>query len=471
MRCIELEDTTKLHKTTERLGTDPLGKLILRLSLPSCTSMIIATLYNLVNAFWVAKLGYQAVAAVTVVLPFFVFSIAIAAGTGIGVNALASRRFGEKNPDAANQAVAQTFFLTLIIGVVFLVITNAFPRFIMRICGATPDIMVLGIQYISVFGWGIPLFLFSIICRNIFAASGDTLRPMIFAIIGQVLNAVLDPFFIFGWGIFPEMGVRGAALATCISSGVAALLPLWFILKKKAAYDIRWHHCLPQISVIKEIYRVGFPAMLMESTESIVFAIFNNVAAGFGSFALAALGITLRITDLVFMPVLGTAQGLLPIVGFSLGAKLWDRLWSAVKLTASRLGIILLAACILLEIFTPQVVRLFSSDQQLLDMAIPGMRILFSTLTLMGITVIFITTFQGLSKGKEAMFLSLTRQFIFFIPGLFLFTHLWGLTGLWISLPVSDFLGATVATFWLYREYRTQQKSGLWSTTMAVERS
>jgi len=139
-----LEDHAKLHKYTERLGTDPLGKLILRLSIPSIASMVAASLYNLVNAFWVAKLGYQSVAAVTVVLPFIIFSIAIAVGTGIGVNALASRRFGERNVEAANQAVGQTFFLSVIIGGIFLLITNLFPQLILRICGATPDIIEIG---------------------------------------------------------------------------------------------------------------------------------------------------------------------------------------------------------------------------------------------------------------------------------------------------------------------------------------
>ncbi len=428
--------------------------------------MVVISLYNLVNAFWVAKLGYQAVAAVTVALPFFIFSIAIAVGTGIGVNALTSRRFGERNVEAANQAVGQTFFLSLLIGTIFLLLANLVPRLILRVCGATPDIMELGTQYISMFGWGLPLFLFSVICRNIFAASGDTFRPMVFAIISQAVNVILDPLLIFGWGGFPEMGVRGAALATVISTAVAALLALWFILRKKTVYELHFHHCLPKITIIKEIYRVGFPSMLMECTESIAFAIFNNVAAGFGSVTLAAVGISLRILDLIFMPVLGTAQGLLPIIGFSLGAKLWNRLWGAVKLTASRLAIILLIVCTLVEIFTPQIVRLFNSDPQLLAIAVPGMRIVCSTLPLVGPTIIFITTFQGLSKGKDAMFLSLTRQFIFFIPGLFLFSNLWGLIGVWISLPVSDILGTVTASIWLYREYQFHKRRNLEAKTV-----
>lgn len=425
--------------------------------------MITASLYNLVNAFWVAKLGYQAIAAVTVVMPFFVFCIALGVGTGIGVNAMASRRFGERNVEGANQAVGQTFFLSIVIGAFLLFLTNVFPGVILRICGVTPDIVDLGTQYLSVFGWGIPFFLFSIVSRNVFAASGDTLRPMIFAITSQVVNAVLDPFLIFGWGFFPAMGVGGAALATAISMLVGAVLPLWFLLRKKTAYNIRFRHCTPKFPVIKEIYRVGFPSILMESTESVVFAILNNVAAGFGSVTLAALGIGGRLVDLVFMPVIGTSHGLLPIVGFSLGAKRWDRLWGAVKLTMTWLTVILLVLFVLLEIFAPQVIRLFNSDPELLRIAIPGLRIILASMAFWGVPVLIITTFQGLSKGKDAMVLSLVRQFLFFIPGLFLFTHFWGMTGIWIAMPVSDVLGGFVAGLWLWREYTKQKDSGLWN--------
>lgn len=469
MRLVKLEDTTRLHNSTERLGTDPLGKLILRLSLPSIASMVTASLYNLVNAFWVAKLGYQAIAAVTVVMPFFVFCMALGVGTGIGVNALTSRRLGENNTEGANQAVGQIFFLSIILGAVFLFLTNSFPGIILNICGITPDIMDMGTRYITVLGWGIPLFLFNIICRNVFAASGDTVRPMAFAITSQVINVILDPFLIFGWGIFPEMGVSGAALATVISMTVGAALPLWYILRKKTAYNLRFRHCIPNYAVIKEIFRVGLPSMLIEATESVLFAILNNVVATFGSVALAAMGIFGRLLDLVYMPVIGTSHGLLPIIGFSFGAKRWDRLWGAVKLTITWLSIILLVMFILLEIFTPHVIKLFNSDPELLQIGIPGMRIILASMVFWGFPIIIITTFQGLSKGKDAMVLSLVRQFLFFVPFLFLFKHLWGITGMWVAMPVSDLLGGTIAGLWLWREYIKQKNSGLWSNSAAIK--
>jgi putative MATE family efflux protein len=423
--------------------------------------MVTISLYNLVDALWVAKLGHQAMAVLTVIMPFFIICIAIGAGTGIGVNALASRRFGERNVEDANRVTGQTFFLCLFLGIIFLLASNLFPRQILLISGATPDILDLGVQYITVLGWAMPLFFFGTVSRNIFQASGDAMRPMIFIIISQVINIILDPFLIFGWGFFPEMGIAGAALATVISICIGALLALWYIISGKTAYRIRFHHCLPRPKIIWQIYRVGLPAMFMEMTEAVCFAFFNHVAATYGSIVLAAVGIAGRITDLAFMIIIGTAHGLLPIVGFSLGAKQWQRLWGAVRLASTWLAGFLIGATLILEIFTPQIVSFFNSDPALLEIAVPGMRIFCSTLVVIGPTIIFITTFQGLSKGTDAMLLSFCRQFIFFIPGLFLFSHFWGLTGVWIAMPVSDILGFATAGFWLLREYRLQSKDVL----------
>lgn len=451
----------QLDKTTERLGTDPIGKLLMRLSLPSIISMVTISLYNLVDTFWVAKLGYQYVAATTIVMPFWVICIAVGVGTGVGTNALASRRFGERNVESANQVAGHMFPLAFVIGILFLLATNFFPQTIIRLCGATPDVMDIASQYIIILGWGMPFLFLGLIGRNVFQASGDVIRPMIFTIVGQIANAVLDPFFIFGWGFFPEMGIGGAAMATVIGNVLSAIMIIYFILTHKTSYRLKLPHLIPRWNIIFDIYRVGLPAMVMEVTESIVFALFNHVVAGFGSIALAAVGIAGRIIDLLFMPIIGTSHGLLPIVGYSLGAKLWKRLWGAVKMSSIWTAIFLVIATIFFEILAPQTVALFTDDPELTAIAVPGMRVVLSTLVVIGPTIMFITTFQGLSKGKDAMMLSLARQFIFFLPGLFLLSRYMGLYGVWLSMPISDILGAVTAGLWLYREYRNQKKTGL----------
>lgn len=424
--------------------------------------MMTISIYNLVDTFWVARLGYQSVAALTVIMPFFFLFFAVAVGTGIGANALASRRFGERKPEEANRVVGQVFFLSLTIGIVFLTLINIFPGTILKICGATPDILDIGVKYLTVFSFCLPFLFLQMTGRNIFMASGDAVRPMVFIILGQVCNVILDPFLIFGWGFFPEMGVAGAALATVIANIVSSGLAVFYIVAHKTPYRLKPHHLIPHLPTIVGIYRVGLPAALMNVTESIVFVLFNNVVAGYGSVALAAMGIAGRISDLAFMFIEGVAHGLMPIVGFSLGAKLWRRLWGTVKLSSISMALIMAVVTIVLEIFTEPIIRLFNQDPALLAIAIPGLRIFVAVFVLIGPTIMFITTFQGLSKGRDAMIMALARQLIFFLPALFIFPRFLGLTGVWLSLPFSDTLGFIMAGFWLWLEYRRQKKSGLW---------
>ena len=459
----------ELQETTARLGTERLSKLLLRLSAPSIASMVTISLYHLADTFWLGQLSYQAIAAVTVTFPFYIAVVAISVGTGVGANALASRRFGERNIEATNQVAGQIFPLTAVFSVVFIIASVFFSKQLASLLGAPPQIIDMTAEYLVFFGWGIPFILFRLMTRNIFHAAGDAVKPMIFTIVGAVVNVILDPFFIFGWGFFPEMGIGGAALATTISGGIAAVLSYYFLVGGRSVYRLKLHHLRPNFSIIVQIYRVGLPSVLMELTETIIFIIFMRIVASFGSITLAALGIAIRIADLAFMPIVGVAHGLLPIVGFCLGARLWERLWSAVRLASLALVVLLGVATIFLEIFTPQVIAIFNNDPDLLAIAVPGMRIFISTLILIGPAIMFITTFQGLSKGWTATALSLVRELVFFIPAILILPRFMGLNGVWLSLPIADVCGTAIAGFWLYREYRLQKRSGIWDNVPVIE--
>jgi putative MATE family efflux protein len=430
-------------------------------------SMMTMSLYNIINTLWLSRLGYEAIAALTVVMPFHIMAVAIGAGTGVGANALASRRFGEGNIEATNHVAGQVFPTAAFFGVIYLMVAVFFTDNILTLCGATPDIMDYGRQYLVVISFGGPFLFFTLMASNLLRGSGEALRPMIFTISGVVVNAILDPFLIFGIGPFPEMGVRGAALATVISQLLSAGLSFYYIVARRSAYRIQFRHLKPSLPILRDIYRVGIPAMLMEVGESVCFVLLTNVLSAFGSLAIAAVGIVFRIIDLAFMPIFGVSQALLPIVGFNFGARLWGRVWRTVKFASLGLVLLMSVAMVVLEILTPQLFGIFSDDPGLIAIGIPAMRIGMSTLFLWGPMVLFATTFQGLSKGKEALILSLARQFIFFIPLLFLFSRLWGLYGVWISWPVSDVLAFLVSGLWLFREYKLQQRFGIWSAAPA----
>ena len=452
----------QLQETTARLGTERLGKLLLRLGLPSVASMLTMSLYHLADTFWLGQLSYQAIAAVTVTFPFFILIIAVGDGTGVGANALVSRRFGEGNIEASNRVAGQIFPLSAVLGALLVIVSLALAGPLAGLLGATSDIRGQVVDYIRFFSLGAPFLLFRLMSQNVFQASGDAIKPMVFTVIGAVVNVALDPFLIFGWGPFPAMGVGGAGLATSIGGGIGAVLSFYYLVSGRSAYRIKLHHLKPDFGMIGQIYRVGLPSMMMELTETIVFTLFNRVVAGFGSTALAALGLAIRISDMAFMPIIGVSHGLLPIVGFCFGARLWKRLWAAVRLATLSAVVMLAVATVIFEVFAPQLVSIFNDDPELLAMAVPGMRIFMAGLVLVGPAIVFTTTFQGLSKGWTASILSLGREIVFFVPALYILAHFFDLNGVWWSLPLTDTLSAGLAGAWLYREYRHQKRSGIW---------
>jgi putative MATE family efflux protein len=449
-----------MQQHTERLGSAPLGRLLIALSLPGIASTITTSLYNIIDTIWVGRLGHEAIAALTISFPYQILFYAIGGGTGIGISALVSRRFGERNIDATNRVAGQLFSISAFWGLVFLFMAVTFADRLLPLMGATPDIMEYSKQYFVITSYGAPLIIMVIIVSSLIRGSGDVVKPMIIMVSGTVINIILDPLMILGIGPFPEMGVRGAAWATFAAQCFASGLALFYLFAHKTTFRFKTAHLRPEWSIIKDIYRVGAPTAVFQFMESIVFLILNKLISSFGSVAIAAMGIVIRVSDLAYMPIMGVSHGMLPIIGFCFGAGNYTRLWQALKKATLGLSVLLLFITILIEIFTPQIVGIFSKDPQLLGTAVTAMRISMISMTLIGFNVLVTTTFQGLSRGTTALVLSLVKQFIVFIPLLYLCRWLWGLTGVWISWPVADTLSTLVSFIFIYREYRIHQQKG-----------
>jgi putative MATE family efflux protein len=452
-----------MQKYTERLGSAPLGRLLVALSLPGIASTITTSLYNIVNTLWVARLGHEAIAALTIVFPYQILFYAIGGGTGIGISALVSRRFGERNIESTNHVAGQIFFISVFWGLLFMMTAVFFADSILPAIGATPDIMEYSKQYFVITSYGAPLMILAMVMSSLIRGSGDAVKPMIIMISGTIINIILDPFMILGIGPFPQMDVRGAAWATVIAQSCGALLGTYYFFAHKTAFRLKTAHLRPDISILRDIYRVGAPSAILQITESLAFMLFNILVSSFGSVAIAAVGIVMRISDFAYMPVMGVSNGLLPIIGFCFGSRHFKRLWRALKLASIGIVLLLLVITALFEIFAPQIVGIFSKDAEFLSVTVPAMRIMLSSMVLIGPSIMIVTTFQGLSKGKTALVLSLIRQFIVFVPLLFLFRYLFGLTGVWLCSPASDILGISISLAFIYREYRLQQRSGFLS--------
>ncbi|MEJ2739523.1 MAG: MATE family efflux transporter [Dehalococcoidia bacterium] len=449
----------ELHESTERLGKAPLGKLILRLSLPGMVAMITMTLYNLVDAFWVAKLGHEAIAALAVVMPVQIFTLAVGLGSGIGIGSLTSRRFGEGNIETTNHIAGQIFGLSAMFGTLSILMYTLFTQPLLTLGGATPDIMDYATKFLVIIAFGSPFFLFQGLSNELLRASGDALRPMIFSITAAVTNIILDPLLIFGIGPFPEMGIGGAALATVISQFAGAFLAFsYIVILRKSAYKIRLSYLKPDFSILRNVYSVGFPTMLTVISESMTFIILNNVLSGFGSVALAAGGLAMRVIDLFYMPVFGAAEGLLPIIGYNFGARLFRRLWRSVRITSIGLSGILGILSIFGIIFSPQITGIFTTQVELIEQGATAIRIFLFSVVIFGPANMFITTFMGIGKGKDVFFLSMVRQAVL-IASLLILPRILALNGAWLSMPVADLAGFFIGGFWVLREYKRQMKS------------
>ncbi len=392
-------------------------------------------------------------------MPFQILTYAIGGGTGIGIAALVSRRFGERDPEAANHAAGQIFFITVVWGLPFVLVATLLADAILPILGATADIIDFSRQYLVITSFGAPQMIFSLVAASLMRGSGDAVKPMIIMISATVMNIVLDPLLIFGVGPFPELGVAGAALGTVIAQTFGAALGLYYFLTGRTAYRFRLPHLRPNVPILKDIYRVGVPTMASQLVEGLIFLFFNKVVSSFGSLTIATVGVVMRISDFAFMPVIGVANGMLPIVGYNFGAHSYERLWRTVKLAAVGIAVFLAAVTALMIVFARPIVGVFSRDAALSAEAIPAMRIMLSTMPLVGPTIVFVTAFQGLSKGTQALFLSLLRQFLIFLPLLLLFRFLFGLYGVWWSMPASDFLSFGLTFAFIYREYRKQRRT------------
>jgi putative MATE family efflux protein len=449
-----------MQQHTERLGSAPLGRLLIALSLPGIASTITTSLYNIVDTIWVARIGHEAIAALTITFPYQILFYAIGGGTGIGISALVSRRYGEKNIDATNRVAGQIFFLSAFWGLLFMLVAVLFADRILPIIGATPDILEYSKQYFVITSYGAPLIILGIVMSSLIRGSGDTVKPMIIMASGTVVNIILDPFLIFGIGPFPEMGVAGAAWATVIAQACAAGIGLYYFFARKTSFHIRLAHLRPDWSIIKDIYRVGAPTAVMQLAESFVFLLLNTIVSSFGSVAIAAMGIVIRISDFAFMPMMGVSHGLLPVIGYCFGAGNYKRLWRALKLAAAGLASFLLLTTVAIEVFTPQIAGIFAKEPEMLAITVTALRISLVSIPLIGPTILITTTFQGLSRGTTALVLSLIKQWIIFIPLLYLCRSLWELNGVWISWPIADTLSMAVSFAFIYREYRIHQQKG-----------
>ena len=305
--------------------------LLVRMSGPAMFSMLIMSLYNIVDSLFVSSISAIALRSVSITFPVQRLMVAFAVGTSVGVNSYAARRLGAEDPEAAGSAASHGLVLSFVNSLFFLVtgfllapaVVNLFSNHGEVICGSVDYLRIVTMASIGLF-WQIH-------CEKIFQATGNMTRAMYIQLLGALLNIALDPILIFGWFGLPAMGVRGAAVATVIAQIIAGAIAVYLVLRKETVIKVTLKSFRFQNHILAGIYRVGLPSLVMQSVTAMVGMVFNMIILPFSEIAITVLGVYLKLESFVFMPVFGIGQGMLPLMAYNFGAKRYDRVRQTLK--------------------------------------------------------------------------------------------------------------------------------------------
>ena len=408
------------------------------MSVPMMLSMIVQSIYNIVDSMFVAHINENALTALSLVFPFQIFMIGISVGTGVGVNALLSRSLGEKNQKNANLAAKNGIFLAVVFSIVFAIVGILFGKQFILAQTSDPQIVKYSLEYLNV----ITIFSFGTFMQMMFErllqATGKTVLSMITQIFGAVTNLILDPIMIFGLLGFPALGVKGAAIATVIGQSLAGLLALYFNIKKNDDINISLKGFKPNFRIIKTIFSVGFPSILMQTIGSFLTYFINKFLISFTPTAVSVYGIYFRLQSFVFMPVFGLNNGMVPIIAYNYGARNKKRILDTIKLSIITAVLIMLTGLAIFQTIPAQLLALFDASEEMLAIGVPALRIISLSFIFAGFSIICGSVFQALGNGFLSLIISITRQLIFILPLVYILGHFFGLSAVWFSIPIAE---------------------------------
>ena len=441
---------------TNELATEKIGKLIWQYSLPAIIGTMVMSLYNIVDRIFIGQgVGPLAISGLALTFPFMIFTQAFGMLIGAGSASRISITLGQNNKEKAEKILGNAFILTFILSGSVIIVSYIFMHDLLRLFGGTEKTIQYAEDFMRII---IPGSIFSALnfgFNNIMRASGYPKKAMYTMIICAVLNAILAPIFIFGF----HLGIQGAAIATNISFIVGSVWVLQHFIQAKS--NIRFHkkNFKLEKSTVNSIVSIGMSPFSMQLATCLVVIIINKTLIHYGGdLAIGAYGIINSIITLIVMIIIGLNQGTQPIIGYNFGAKSYDRMFHTLK-TAIIIGCIITTFGFIIGEFLPSaIVSMFTTDIELRLIAIKALRISVIMFPIVGSQIVITNFFQSIGRAKISIFLSLTRQFLFLIPCLFILPPIFGLTGAWAVMPVSDGLSCIVAPITILLFIRKFQK-------------
>ncbi|SJZ91876.1 MATE family efflux transporter [Selenihalanaerobacter shriftii] len=438
-----------LTDESNRLGEEAVFPLLFKLSTPSIIGMLIQALYNVIDSIYIGHLSKEALSALSLVFPIQLILIAVAVGTGIGTSSLISRLLGEEKEEKVNIVAQNIIFITIFYGIIAGLIGYFASEDIISFFTNDPLLIDLGEAYIEIILLGSLALFFPIIADNILRGEGNTFIPMITVIIGAVLNIALDPFLIFGIGIFPKLGIRGAAYATIFSRLVSGIFIGIFLFRNYRQFELDIKSFKFDFEVIKEVYQVGLPSMIMQLLSSFMILGVNKIVASYNVTAIAVVGVYHRLQTFILMPVFGLGQGYMPIVGYNYGHDNLDRMKKAIRYGLIAGFLFTTIGGMFFQIFPGQLVSLFNDDPSLVQIGVTALKRISFAFPIMGLSVIASITFQAIGKGIPSLVLSFLRQIVLLLPIMYLLGRTYGLDAAWFAFPISELLVSILTILWL----------------------
>ena len=442
-----------MNSKQEQMKTKPIFPLLVSMAIPMMFSMLIQSLYNIIDSIFVARLGNDAFTAVSLIYPLQNLVISVAVGFGVGVSSCISIAMGSKDIKRAETAAATGVVFSIVHSLLFVLFGMLATKPFLHLFTSDETIIQMGSEY----GYVVLCLAFGAVVQvcfeKIFQALGNMTITMYVLAIGALINIILDPIFIFGYFGVPAMGVKGAAIATVCGQIGGLILYLIYYKHKKASIPLRisLKNLQLDLSILKQLYSVGIPSTIMIALPSLLISILNGILVTFSDIHVSVLGIYYKLQSFIYLPAGGIVQGMRPIIGFNYGAGEKVRVKKTLQVSLLFTAAIMLAGTILSLCIPAQILAMFHADDSMLTVGIPALRIISLGFLISTFGVIYSGAFEALGLGIPSLVISLLRQLVIIVPLSILLSRSFGANGIWVSFPISEAIAAAVAILLMRR--------------------
>lgn len=437
-----------------KMGVMPINKLLITMSGPMMISMLVQALYNVVDSIFVAKISENALTAVSLAFPVQSVLIAIGGGMCVGVNALLSKSLGAKDYEMVNKTAVNGIFMSVLNWIIFIIVGIFVSRPFFLSQTKDAEIVGYGTEYLTIVCcFSIGIFM-QFIFERLLQSTGRTLQTMFSQTAGAVVNLILDPIFIFGLFGLPAMGVKGAAIATVTGQIVAGILA--FIINFKVNKDVKvsFKGFKPDFAIIKKIYAVGLPSIIMQSIGSVMVFGINKILIAFSSTATAVFGVYFKLQSFVFMPIFGLNNGMVPIVAYNYGAEKRSRMIKTIKLSVIYAFVIMSLGTLVFELIPDKLLLMFEASDHMLSMGIPALRIICCHFPVAAFCIIIGSVFQALGRAVYSMINSIMRQLVVLLPAAYFLSLTGEVNNVWWAFLIAEVMSFVVTLFFLFKVNR-----------------